>query len=132
MWLWVPIIRDPDVSAALADINIKLSKLEQIMATLNEAVQAWVDFGTALQAENADLRAALEAAQGQAQANADALAAFQADDAATDAQMLVDQAQALADDLTAKLDALKNPPPPPPPPEPEPEPEPPVEESPTE
>lgn len=115
VWIWVPIIQNPDVSAALAQINAKLSNLEQTMATLNEAVQAWVDFGKALQAENADLRAALETAQNSAQANADALAQFQADDAATDASQLVAKEQADADVLTAALDALKNPPTEPPP-----------------
>lgn len=82
-------------------------KVDKIMATYAEAKQAWVDYTKSLQEENAALRAGLGEAQAAAQANADALAAFQADDAATDAQQLADAAQAVADDLTATLEGLK-------------------------
>ena len=79
------------------------------MASYAESKQAWVDYTEELQTENAELRAALTDAQATAQANADALAAFQADDAATDAQQLADQEQAFADDLAKTLEDLKAP-----------------------
>lgn len=79
------------------------------MATYTEVKQEWVDYTQALQAENADLRTALTDAQAAAAENAQALADFQADDAATDAQQLADAAQAIADDLQSTLDGLKEP-----------------------
>ena len=36
-WMWVPIIRDPDVTAALADIN---TKLEHMMSTFDAQLLA--------------------------------------------------------------------------------------------
>jgi regulator of replication initiation timing len=82
---------------------------EVMMATYTEVKQEWVDYTQALQAENADLRTALTDAQAAAAENAQALADFQADDAATDAQQLADAAQAIADDLQSTLDGLKEP-----------------------
>jgi len=114
-----------DIGASLKRIETSLTSLHQkvdsLMATYAEAKQEWVDYTKALQDENAQLRQAVTDAQAAAQANADALAQFQADDAATDAQQLADAAQAVADDLQSTLDGLKNPPAPP---EPLPEPDP--------
>jgi hypothetical protein len=107
----------------IAGITAQLDRIEQnqetFMATYTEAKQEWVDYTTALQDENEQLRSALTDAQATAQSNADALAAFQADDAQTDAQQLADQEQAFADDLQNTLNELKEPPT-----EPEPLPEP--------
>jgi len=111
-------------SAALARIE---QKVDYLMASFEEAKQAWVDYATELKSQRDAAVAALESAQTAAQQNADALAAFQADDAATDAQQLADQSQALADELTAALDGVQNPPT-----EPRPLPEPPAEETPAE
>jgi predicted enzyme involved in methoxymalonyl-ACP biosynthesis len=96
-----------DIKASLDSLH---TKVDALMATYAESKQAWVDYTEELQTENADLRSALTDAQATAQANADALAAFQADDAATDAQQLADQEQAFADDLAATLENLKTPP----------------------
>lgn len=85
-------------------------KLDTIMATLQEAVQGWRDYTDALKAALADAVAALEEANTRAQTAADALAQFQADDAATDATQLADQAQADADFVSGELDKVKNPP----------------------
>jgi regulator of replication initiation timing len=106
----------PSTAAQLDRIE---EKVDWIMASFAEAKQEWVDYATALQEENAALRTALTEAQATAQTNADALAAFQADDATTDAQQLADQEQAFADDLQKTLDELQEPPE-----EPEPLPEP--------
>ena len=98
----------------IAGITAQLDRIEQnqeaMMATYAEVKQEWVDYTKALQDENAQLRQSLSDAQAAAQANADALAQFQADDAATDAQQLADQAQAIADDLQSTLDGLQAPP----------------------
>jgi len=114
-----------DIGASLKRIEASLTSLHQkvdlLMATYAEAKQEWVDYTKQLQDENAQLRQAVTDAQAAAQSNADALAQFQADDAATDAQQLADAAQAVADDLQSTLDGLKNPPAPP---EPLPEPAP--------
>jgi hypothetical protein len=95
------------VSSAL--IRIERNQ-EAIMATYTEAKQEWVDYTKALQDENAALRNAVTTAEAAAQANADALQAFQDDDAATDAQQLADAAQAIADDLHSTLESVKTPP----------------------
>lgn len=103
-----------NVEASLKRIEKSLkslhTKVDSIMATYAEAKQEWVDYTHELQDENAQLRQALTDAQATAQTNADALAAFQADDAVTDAQQLADQEQAFADDLQQTLDELQEPP----------------------
>jgi hypothetical protein len=113
----------PDLAAWLGRVEHMLDTLDMkvdfLMASFAEAKQAWVDYTTALKTQRDDAVAALEAAQGQAQAAATALADFQANDEATDAQQLADQAQAFADDLSTTLESVKNPPA-----EPEPLPEP--------
>ena len=63
------------------------------MASYEESKQAWVDYTKSLQEQNEALRTALTEAQATAQSNADALAAFQADDAATDAAALADRSR---------------------------------------
>lgn len=102
-----------NVEDSLARIEESLkslhTKVDTLMASYAEAKQEWVDYTKELQAQNEALRSALTDAQATAQANADALTAFQADDAATDAQQLADQEQAFADDLQATLDGLKTP-----------------------
>lgn len=114
-----------NVSASLIRIE---QKVDLFMATWAESVQAWTDYATELQKQRDDAVAALTEAQASAQSAADALSAYQADDAATDAQQLADQAQQFADQLALALVAVKNPPP-----APEPLPaEPPVEETPPE
>ena len=102
-----------DFGASLKRIEaslVSLHKKVDDMATYAEVKQEWVEYTQQLQAENAQLRQAATDAQTAAQANADALAQFQADDAATDAQQLADQAQAIADDLQSTLDGLQTPP----------------------
>ena len=127
----------------IADSLVSLhKKVDSLMATWAESVQAWTDFATELQAygdaqaARADAaEAALQEASDRATAAADQLQAFQDDDAATDAAQLQTQAQQFADDLAAALEAVKNPPTPIPDPPVEPEPlpeEPPVEETPAE
>ena len=85
------------------------------VASFSEAKQAWIDYANELKTQRDAAVAALTDAQTSAQAAADALAAFQADDAATDAQALADQAQAFADELSTALDQVQNPPAEPPP-----------------
>jgi hypothetical protein len=85
-----------------------------IMATLQEALDGWRAYVDELKAQRDAAVQALTDAQAAAQTAADALAAFQADDAATDAQQLADQAQADADAVQAALDAVKTPVEPPP------------------
>lgn len=97
------------VKQMVESLNRIEQKVDALMATYAESKQAWVDYTEELQTENAELRSALTEAQATAQANADALAAFQADDAATDAQQLADQEQAFADDLASTLESLKAP-----------------------
>jgi hypothetical protein len=91
-----------------------MQKLEDDMATLAEAVQGWRDYTAALQQQRDAAVAALDEANSRAQSAADALAAFQADDAATDAQQLADQAQADADFVQGALNDVQNPVVPPP------------------
>lgn len=100
-----------DVGDELQKIN---DQLRGIMATLDEAVQAWRDYTADLKTQRDDAVAALEAANTAAQAAADALAQFQADDAATDASQLAAQAQADADAVAAALEEVKTPVPAPP------------------
>lgn len=85
------------------------TKVDTLMASYEEAKQEWVDYTHQLQDENAQLRQALTDAEATAQTNAQALADFQADDEATDAQQLADQAQAFADDLSETVADLKAP-----------------------
>ena len=108
----------PSTAAQLDRIE---QKVDELMATYAEAKQEWVDYTQQLQqvneeltAQNDALRAALVDAQSTAQANAEALQAFQDDDAATDAQQLADQEQAFADDLQKTLTETKQQPAPPP------------------
>lgn len=109
VWLWAPVVRDPDVAAQLRAIN---NRLGVIMATLAEILdgfrawgQSWKDRANAETARADAAVAALTEAQAAAQTSADALAAFQADDAATDASQIANQAQADADAAQAALDA---------------------------
>lgn len=87
-----------------------LNRLDEIVATLSEAVQGWRDYTADLKAQRDAAVAALEAANTAAAAAAQALADFQADDAATDATQLAAQAQADADAVQAALDEVKTPP----------------------
>lgn len=80
------------------------------MATLAEAVQGWRDYTAELKAQRDAAVGSLAEANDRAQAAAEALAQFQADDAATDAQQLADQAQADADFVQSALDEVKTPP----------------------
>jgi hypothetical protein len=93
-----------------AQLNRIEQKVDTLMASWEEAKQAWIDYATDLKTQRDDAVAALEAAQTRAQEAADALSAFQADDAQTDAQALADQAQAFADELTSALEAVQEPP----------------------
>ena len=96
--------------ASHQDILWLAQKLEEIMATLQEAIDGWKAYAADLRAQRDAAVAGLGDANARAQANADALAAFQADDAATDASQLAAQAQADADAVQAALDEVKNPP----------------------
>lgn len=96
----------PTTAAQITRIE---QKVDSLMASFAEAKQEWVDYTTTLKNENEALRQALTEAAATAQTNADALAAFQADDAQTDAQQLADQEQAFADDLQKTLDELQEP-----------------------
>ena len=91
-----------------------LNRLDDIVATLTEAVAGWKAYTADLKAQNkalADAKAAsdaaLEDANTRAQNAAQALADFQADDAATDASQLAAQAQSDADAVQAALDEAK-------------------------
>lgn len=84
-------------------------RIERIMATLQEAVDGWKQYTADLKAQRDAAVAALDEANTRAQTAADALAAFQADDAATDASQLADQAQADADFVQGALDEVKTP-----------------------
>ena len=84
-------------------------RLENMMATLQEAIDGWKSYAADLKAQRDAAVSGLGDANARAQANADALAAFQADDAATDASQLAAQAQADADAVQAALDEVKNP-----------------------
>ena len=95
----------PQTAATLDRIE---QKVDSLMASFEEAKQAWVTYAEDLKAQRDAAVAALTDAQTQAQAAADALAAFQADDAATDAQALADQAQAFADELTTALESVQD------------------------
>lgn len=117
-WLLDPVVKQ---------LNRIEGKLDKMTAAFEQAKQNWVDYATELLAQRDAAVAALADAQAKAQEAADALAAFQADDAATDAQSLADQAQAFADELQSALDGVKEAPA-----EPEPLPEPPAEEAPVE
>jgi DNA repair exonuclease SbcCD ATPase subunit len=112
-----------------------LTKLGAIVATLQEAVDGWRAYTDELKAQRDAAVAALEEASTRADTAAEALAQFQADDAATDAQQLADQAQADADFVQGELDKVKTPVEEPPvisEPVEEPPAEPPVEEPPVE
>lgn len=76
------------------------------MVSFAEAKDNWVSYGQELKQQRDDAVAALTDAQAKAQEAADALAQFQADDSATDAQQLADQAAAFAQELQDALDAL--------------------------
>lgn len=91
-----------------------LWKVSTIMATLQEAIDGWRAYVAELKAQLATAVDGLTAALAAAQTSADALAAFQADDAATDASQLAAQAQTDADAVQAALDEVKTPPEPPP------------------
>jgi hypothetical protein len=84
------------------------------MATLQEAVDGWKAYTAELKAQRDAAVAALDEANTRAQSAADALAAFQADDAATDASQLAAQAQSDADFVQGALDEVKTPVEPPP------------------
>lgn len=84
------------------------------MATLQDAINGWRAYTTELIAQRDSAVAGLTEATKAAKDAADALAQFQADDAATDASQLADQAQAHADAVQAALDEVKNPVVPPP------------------
>jgi len=95
-------------------------RIINLMATLQEALDGWRSYTTDLKAatDAANARAdaavaALDDANNRAQTAAQALSDFQADDAATDAHQLADQAQQDADAVQAALDEVKAPPPPP-------------------
>jgi DNA anti-recombination protein RmuC len=96
-----------NIGEQLRSIN---DKLGIIMATLQEAVQNWTDYANDLKTQRDNAVAALEEANTRAQTAADALAQFQADDAATDATQLAEQAQADADFVQSALDSVKEPP----------------------
>ena len=85
-------------------------RLEYMMATLQEAIDGWKAYTADLKAQRDAAVAGLTDSQVANQALADALVAFQADDAATDASQLAAQAQADADAVQAALDEVKNPP----------------------
>jgi uncharacterized phage infection (PIP) family protein YhgE len=102
----------PTTAAQLTNIETMLGEL---MATFEEAKQAWVEYASDLKTQRDEAIAALTDAQSKAAAAAEALQQFQDDDAATDAQQLADQAQAFADELSQALDAVKEPPAEPPP-----------------
>lgn len=87
-----------------------LNRLEEIVATLTEAVQGWRDYTADLKAQRDAAVDALAEANDRAQAAATALADFQADDAATDASQLAAQAQSDADFVQGALDEVKTPP----------------------
>jgi uncharacterized phage infection (PIP) family protein YhgE len=100
-----------DIGKELQDIAIRLQRIEDIVAkTWAEVVGETTTYISELKAQRDEAVAALTDAQATAQSNADALATFQADDAATDAQQLADAEQRLADELAAAVDAVKNPP----------------------
>ena len=82
--------------------------------TLQGAIDGWRAYTADLVAQRDAAVAGLASATKAAKDNADALAAFQADDAATDASQLAAQAQSDADAVQAALDAVKNPVVPPP------------------
>lgn len=91
-----------------------LNRLDDIVATLSEAVAGWRAYTNDLKAQVKaanDARdvalSGLDAANTAAQNAAAALADFQANDAVTDAQQLSDQAQADADAVQAALDEAK-------------------------
>jgi predicted nucleic acid-binding Zn-ribbon protein len=96
-------------SAALKRHRQVLTKLGAIVATLQEAVDGWRAYTEELKAQRDAAVAALEEASTRADTAAEALAQFQADDAATDAQQLADQAQADADFVSSELDKVKTP-----------------------
>lgn len=107
-------IRNMDMFSVLfpstaAQLDTIQQNQEALMASYNEVKKSWVDYTTQLQDENASLRTALTQAQQTAQDNANALADFQNDDAATDASQLQEQEQRFADDLQKALDDVKAP-----------------------
>ena len=87
-----------------------LNRLDDIVATLTEAVQGWRDYTADLKAQRDAAVTALAEANDRAQTAATALADFQANDAETDAQQLADQAKADADFVQSALDEVKTPP----------------------
>lgn len=99
-----------DIGAELHKLNKFIERWEPIVASWEEVKSGTIAYISELKAQRDEAVAALTEAQTAAQANADALAAFQADDAATDAQQIADAQQALADDLAAAVDSVKNPP----------------------
>lgn len=87
-------------------IHIKRN-LETIMTALQDAIQGWSSYAQELKAQRDAAVALAETASAKAQENADALAAFQADDAATDASQLAEKEAADAKEVQDALDALK-------------------------
>lgn len=106
IWEFLGIKAFRDIQSSLDRIE---SKVDAMAQTYQESKQEWVDYTTALKAENTELRQAVSEAEQAAAANAEALQQFQDDDAATDAQQLADAAQAIADDLHSTLEGLKDP-----------------------
>jgi septal ring factor EnvC (AmiA/AmiB activator) len=123
---WQLYFSKEDLGEELRRMNDFIERWEPIVASWAEVKQGTIDYINELKAQRDEAVGALTDAQSSAQANADALAAFQADDAATDAQQIAEAQQALANELAAAVESVKNPPA-----EPEPLPEePPVEEPP--
>lgn len=109
---WVFDDRVPPAWAKSMESRIS-QQIGEVMASLSEVLEgfkswgtSWKDQATAEKARADAAVAALGDMPQQLQAAADALAQFQADDAATDATQLAQQAQADADAAQAKLDEV--------------------------
>jgi hypothetical protein len=87
-----------------------LQRLDDLVATLADAVQGWTDYAAELKAQRDEAVAALAEANTRAQSAVEALNQFVADDAATDASQLATQAQQDADFVANALAVVKNPP----------------------
>lgn len=82
-------------------------KLEILVAAIDQVRADYMAYANELKAQRDQAITLAEQYAATAQENADALAAFQADDAATDAQALVDKENADAAAFQSDLDALK-------------------------